>query len=84
MTVASMLPRDWNRKLVDLNVEKLSDKQIMWADYLFISAMSVQSASVSQIIQRSIALKTKIVAGGPLFTGDPDSYMHVDRILVLM
>lgn len=82
MTIASMLPGDWNRKLVDLNVEKLSDKQIRWADYLFISAMSVQSASVSQIIQRSATLKTKIVAGGPLFTGDPDSYMHVDHLIL--
>ena len=45
ITVAAMLPSDWNLKLVDLNVEKLHDKQIDWADYVLISAMNVQRSS---------------------------------------
>jgi len=68
MTVAAMLPPEWEKKLVDLNTDTLQDKDIKWADYVFISAMIVQKSSVPAIINRCKALETKIVAGGPLFT----------------
>ena len=52
LTVASILPEDWNKKLIDMNATKLEDKDILWADYIFISAMSVQRESVDEIIGR--------------------------------
>ena len=42
MTVAAMLPEQWEKKLVDMNVTHLTDGDIAWADYVFISAMEVQ------------------------------------------
>ena len=50
LTVAAMLPRDWEKKLVDMNVTVLSDEDIKWADYVFISAMAVQRESVELVI----------------------------------
>ena len=82
LTVAAMLPRGWERKLVDLNVHSLSDSDILWADYVFISAMSVQAGSVSDVVQRCRELGIKTVAGGPLFTGDPDSYPDLDHLVL--
>jgi radical SAM superfamily enzyme YgiQ (UPF0313 family) len=82
MTIASMLPREWDKKLVDLNVHSLRDSEILWADYVFIGAMSVQADSVSEVVQRCKELKAKIVAGGPLFTGDPGSYAHLDHLIL--
>ena len=49
LTVAAMLPEDWNKKLIDMNATSLKDEDILWADYVFISAMSVQSESANQI-----------------------------------
>ena len=82
LTVASMLPDSWQIKLVDLNVKPLQDTDIIGADFVFISAMSVQADSVAIIIERCRKLGTKIVAGGPLFTGDPDSYSDLDHLIL--
>jgi len=82
LTVASMLPPEWNKKLIDMNAVKLEDEDILWADLVFISAMSVQSDSVNQVIQRCKNLNTKIVAGGPLFTSSSESYKNIDHLIL--
>ncbi len=68
LTVATMLPDDWGKKLVDLNIATLTDKDLKWADYVFISAMAVQQDSAREVIDRCKKFGTKTVAGGPLFT----------------
>ena len=82
LTVASMLPAEWDQKLIDMNVTDLKDEDILWADYVFISAMSVQSKSADEVIRRCNSLKTKIVAGGPHFTGSPEYYNNVDHLIL--
>jgi len=82
ITVASLLPKNWNKKLTDLNVSRLKDKDIKWADYVFISAMSVQMASVKQIVNRCRQLSTRIVAGGPLFTEEFEQFTEVDHLVL--
>jgi radical SAM superfamily enzyme YgiQ (UPF0313 family) len=68
LTVAAMLPRDWNLILVDLNVSPLTDDQIRAADYVFLSGMIVHRESAHEVAARCAALGTTVVAGGPLFT----------------
>src|SRR5512137_97833 len=64
LTVAAMLPGDWELKLVDMAVTELADRDIQWADYVFISAMYIQKESVRNVIDRCKRLDKKIVAGG--------------------
>jgi radical SAM superfamily enzyme YgiQ (UPF0313 family) len=82
LTVAAILPADYEKKLIDMNVKKLKDKDILWADYVFISAMVVQKDSVRTVIDRCKKLGVKTVAGGPLFTSEYESYGDVDHLIL--
>jgi len=82
VTVAALLPKKWNKRLVDTNVESLNDKDILWADMVFIGGMAIQRTSAVQIIDRCRALNVPIAAGGPLFTSEPEDYPTVDHLVL--
>ncbi|MHC4509781.1 MAG: B12-binding domain-containing radical SAM protein [Planctomycetota bacterium] len=82
LTVAAMLPRDWQVKLIDMATTKLRDRDIQWADYVFVTAMLIQRKSADQIIERCRNIGTKVVVGGPLFTSLPEQYVHVDHLVL--
>ncbi len=83
LTVAAMLPKEWDMRLLDLNIEELKDSDIEWADYVLISAMLVQKKSVLEILDRCSRLGTKVIAGGPLFTSSPKDFLDLVDHLVL-
>ena len=82
VTVAALLPRPWNTRLVDMNVSALTDNAIAWADYVFISAMTAQQASAREVIARSHAAGVRVVGGGPLFTVQPELFPEVDHLVL--
>lgn len=82
LTVAAMLPLNWSKKLINMNVENLLDEDIKWADFVFISAMSIQSESTRDVIKRCNELNVKIVAGGPLFTASYKEFEGVDYFVL--
>jgi radical SAM superfamily enzyme YgiQ (UPF0313 family) len=82
ITVAALLPEQWTKRLVDTNVDRLTDKDLLSADLVFIGGMAVQRTSALQIIERCKALQVKVVAGGPLFTSEPEIFNTVDHLVL--
>lgn len=77
-----MLPSEWDKRLVDLNVTDLKDEDLRWADYVFVSAMTVQRESARAVIKRCKAVGAKVVAGGPLFTMEHERFPKVDHFVL--
>ena len=82
LTVAAILPKIWEKKFIDMSTSTLNDKDINWADYVFISAMSIQKESVKDVIAKCKKLGAKIVAGGPLFTTGYEDFEGVDYFIL--
>jgi radical SAM superfamily enzyme YgiQ (UPF0313 family) len=82
LTVAAMLPEEWKKRLVDLNVTHLTPKDLAWADYVFISAMIVQRDTAHTLIARCKQAGVKVVAGGPLFTMEHEQFPEVDHFVL--
>ncbi len=82
LTVAALLPKEWNKRLVDVNVSRLTKDDLTWADMVFISGMTVQRDSALQIITRCKEHGIRIVAGGPLFITEPDLFDAVDYLVL--
>jgi radical SAM superfamily enzyme YgiQ (UPF0313 family) len=82
LTLAAMLPRGWSKRLVDLNVKRLSEKDLAWADCAFISAMVVQREAARKTIARCKAAGLKVIAGGPLFTSEYEDFEDVDHFVL--
>jgi radical SAM superfamily enzyme YgiQ (UPF0313 family) len=82
LTVAAMLPKNWELTLVDMNTGRLKDKEIKWADLVFISAMVVQKDSAKSVIKHCKKLGATVVAGGPLFTTQHEDFPCVDHFVL--
>ncbi len=82
LTIAAMLPETWSKRLVDVNVDSLADDDLSWADLVFIGGMAIQRNSAKQIIARCKAKGLPVVAGGPLFTAEPDEFGEVDHLVL--
>jgi radical SAM superfamily enzyme YgiQ (UPF0313 family) len=82
LTVGAMLPEKWSKRLVDVNVAALTQKDLEWADCVFISAMAIQRKSSHQIITLCKKAGLKVVAGGPLFSSESDQFEAVDHMVL--
>lgn len=82
LTVAAMLPDHWELRLVDMNVERLRDRDVAWADYVFLSGMLVHREAIGGITARCQRLGKTIVAGGPLFTTSHESFPEIRHFVL--
>jgi len=71
LTVAAMLPKSWNVRLVDMDIRRLCDADVRWADYVLVSAMIVHKQSVQEeVIPSCKRLGKAIIGGGRTTAGE--------------
>lgn len=82
LTVSAMLPEDWERRLVDMNVESLNETDVEWADIVFLSAMIVQKESLDRVIKLCKKLGKRVAVGGPYVSTSSDLVPEADFVFV--
>lgn len=82
LTIASMLPSTWQKRLIDVNVQKLTEADLEWADVVLISAMVAQQDSSIDLIARCKAAGKTVIAGGPLFSIEREAFPTVDHFIL--
>ncbi|MGA2540805.1 MAG: B12-binding domain-containing radical SAM protein [Verrucomicrobiota bacterium] len=82
LTVAAMLPQDWELRVVDMNVKRLKDADLRWADWVMVSAMIVHKESVRNIARRCQEQGKPVIAGGPLFTTGHEAFPEIPHFVL--
>ncbi len=82
LTVAAMLPSDYEIKLIDMNVKKLHEEDIKQADMIFLSAMIIQKESFNEVVKECNRLNKPVIAGGPFPTSSYESIEGVDHFVL--
>jgi radical SAM superfamily enzyme YgiQ (UPF0313 family) len=82
MTVAALLPDEWNKRLVDTNVERLRDRDLAWADVVLLSGMHIQLDPLLEIVERCRARGLRTVVGGPIASSVPAAELKADHVVI--
>ena len=82
ITVAALLPQHWQFKLVDENVEPLTDEHLQWAEIVCTGGMMTQRDGILALIDRAHAAGRPIVVGGPDPTNQPEIYRAADYLVL--
>jgi radical SAM superfamily enzyme YgiQ (UPF0313 family) len=82
LTVSAMLPRTWERRLIDMNVRSLRAADIQWADIVLASAMLVQKDSLRRVVELCTAQGKRVVVGGPYVTTGVEQLPAADHFFL--
>ncbi len=82
LTVAAMLPRSWERRVVDMEVRRLKDSEIEWADMVFVTAMLIQKDALRKVVDRCKAMGKRVVVGGPYVSTSAETLPNADHIFI--
>jgi radical SAM superfamily enzyme YgiQ (UPF0313 family) len=82
LTVAGMLPRRWEKRLVDTNIRSLTDADLDWADVAMFSGMLIHKDQLIEMLDRCRARGLRTVIGGPVASSVPELREHADHVVV--
>jgi radical SAM superfamily enzyme YgiQ (UPF0313 family) len=82
ISVAALLPRAWEQRLIDMNVAALRNDDLRWADVVLSSGMLVQEQSMHKVLARSRELGRRTVIGGPACTTSPERFDDADCLFL--
>ncbi|HEY2532927.1 MAG TPA: B12-binding domain-containing radical SAM protein [Xanthobacteraceae bacterium] len=74
ITVAAMLPKAWNVRLVNRNTEEFAESDLDWADMVMTGGMLFQQADTLALIEMCRTRSLPVVVGGPDVSSSPHRY----------
>ena len=82
ITVAGILPQEWEFKLVDRNVREVEEEEWQWADIVIFSAMIVQKVDLLEQIAEAKKRAKLVAVGGPYATSVPEEIVGADFLIL--
>ena len=82
ITVAGLLPKEWEYKLVDRNIRQVTAAEWQWAELVVISGMIVQKDDFLKGIEDAHARGKKVAVGGPYATSMPEDVAAADYLIL--
>jgi radical SAM superfamily enzyme YgiQ (UPF0313 family) len=81
MTVAALLPPQWEFKLIDENVEPLQSEHLEWADIVCAGGMLSQQQAMLSLVDKAHHYGRPVVLGGPDPSSQPHLYQSADYLV---
>lgn len=83
ITVAALCPKEWRIRLIDQNLEAVTDDDIRASDLVMVSGMRVQIESLREILIQARALGKRTMVGGPYASSEPEALLSLaDHVVV--
>lgn len=82
LELSIQLPITWDRRLVDLNTDKLRQKDVDWADFVVIKASCNQESSALTLLKDFKNMAINTIGEGELFSTDPSRFEEVDHLIL--
>src|SRR4030042_663995 len=76
ITVAALLPPEWELRLVDLEIEPLTPEDWEWADMVMVTGMVSHRPNFFALLREAKQREKIVVAGGPYPSSEPHRVME--------
>jgi radical SAM superfamily enzyme YgiQ (UPF0313 family) len=76
LTVAALLPQEWEFRLIDLNIGALTAASWQWADLVMITGMIIQREAVLSLVREAKEQGKTVIVGGPCATSLPQDVLE--------
>jgi len=80
LLIVELIPKEWEVKFVDENIQRVTPEEFAWADVVFVSGMHIQRTRIHDITRRAHDAGKIVALGGPSVSSAPDYYPDVDLL----
>jgi hopanoid C-2 methylase len=80
LVIAAALPKAWEVRFIDENMERATDADFLWADAVFVSGMHIQRRQIDDICRRAHKHDKVVALGGPSVSACPEYYPSLDYL----
>ncbi len=80
LLIAATLPKHWQVRFIDENMDPPNDGDFAWADAVFVSGMHIQRRQIEDICRRAHRHDKVVALGGPSVSACPEYYPTLDYL----